>query len=190
MRKSIVLSAPEVAAILAGATQVRVPVRLPKWASTMFHLRNDRLEVMRNYGLEPPIWEPVPCPYSVDSVLAVREPFVQWITPDGRADWSRSLLYKADDPEASDWWIGGQQMPAKLARLHLRVLDVLAQRVAYITDAEALSCGLQAMVNAGECEGATDTSVRGCFVHHWRKRHGSAEWCWVLRVERTEVGRG
>lgn len=123
MRRKIILRAEQVRALRAGATQVRVPVKLPKWASTLFHWRNERLEVMRNYGLEPPVWEPVPCPYAPGDVLRVREP---WIPFDG------DVFYMANNTDgsypASFRWRSAATMPAWAARMWLTVESVQAER--------------------------------------------------------------
>lgn len=82
MKTSIVLSAPEVSALLAGATQVRVPVRLPQWAARGWSAASRELRLDRISGV-PVLFAPCSAdtrrdqllrpPYRVGSVLAVRE---------------------------------------------------------------------------------------------------------------------
>jgi len=203
MRSTITLSAPEVARILAGATQIRVPVKLPKWAE-LGTIEEEHPNGLMAICEATGCLADIPCPYLVGYVLAVREPWcIEY--KDGMPiarprNGEYEVLYAADerdheviatdddgfqkwnaDGTAASPWLSGAAMPTWAARMHLRVLTVRAQRVADITEGEAKACGF----------GFTEPfSGKGKFLEAWRLRHGSAEWAWVIGVERVEVPLG
>lgn len=190
--KPLSLSDPEVRALLAGATQIRIPLK-----KTDKHREADAaLSYARRNGLpfHGSLIPAVKTPFAPGDVIAVRE---AWQKHENQTSFDQVeswICYRADGIPALDNgtvkpWRSAQHMPISLARIQRTVVAVRCDRISEITEADALLCGF----DIGK-DSLSLCGVDGRFTakfeaeFSWHKRYGkryplASSWCWVIDLK-------
>jgi len=125
------------------------------------------------------------CRLRVGDVVAATEAYAVLLPPDPvtlyRADWRRTgpTMWQRSVEGIEEWWAGqwksARYMPARLARIHLRILEVDARRLQAMDDADA--------VNEG-CTGSPIMTPLEQYASEWDEINRRAPWAsnpWVWR---------
>ena len=195
--KSLTRNAAEVRALLAGASEVWLPMRkqpeyrkgvgtglMGLWCAcgwNLEHLAVDGTEVHRC------------APYAVGDHISVREPW--WNIPqpswrqlsDGADTWP-IVAYDAEESEVSreliremGWKLRpAQTMPKEFSRITLTVLSVEARKTDAMTEGEALACGI---TDEYLVKMRVPPPRMKSFKYVWTARYGKRYlWgCWAFR---------
>lgn len=191
--KPLSLSDPEVRALLAGATQIRIPLK-----KTDKHREADvALSYARRNGLpfHGSLIPAVKTPFAPGDVIAVRE---AWQKHENQTSFDQVeswICYRADGIPALDNgtvkpWRSAQHMPISMARIQRTVVAVRCERVWAITEADALACGARSvdLATGRECLDPQWGSRRAHYNDMWHERYGKkypweSSWCWVIDLK-------
>lgn len=205
--KPLLLSDPEVRALLAGATQIRIPLKqqpqfqqdelggvwvwnpndgkgrggVVTWSQGGIDRRMDLIITFS--------------PFSPGDVIAVRE---AWQKHENQTSFDQVeswICYRADGIPALDNgtvkpWRSAQHMPISMARIQRTVVAVRCERVWAITEADALACGARSvdLATGRECLDPQWGSRRAHYNDMWHERYGKkypweSSWCWVIDLK-------
>lgn len=199
--KPLSLSDPEVRALLAGATQIRIPLK-----KTDKHREADAaLSYARRNGLpfHGSLIPAVKTPFAPGDVIAVRE---AWQKHENQTSFDQVeswICYRADGIPALDNgtvkpWRSAQHMPISMARIQRTVVAVRCERLWCMAKSDALACGVQVLpLQSADDPSAwyqsepgvnQERSASGSFRRVWDARYGKrypweSSWCWVIDLK-------
>ncbi|MGH8217375.1 MAG: hypothetical protein ACREUT_02210 [Steroidobacteraceae bacterium] len=106
------------------------------------------------------------------------------------------IIYRADMPYSTRKWRPSIYMPRSASRIALRVTDVRAERLQWISQPDAIAEGISRVGQRWEAEGicTTPTSAGDAYRGLWEYINGPGSWdanpwIWVVSFERIESQR-
>lgn len=191
--RPILFSGPMVRALLEGRkTQTRRVIKFKPWHQIEERDDGKPWPWMYDDDNSADCW--VPCPYGQPGdLLWVREKWAPQADCEASAErWNsertgpKPLLHFAADQDADPWiskWRPSIHMPRWASRLTLRITDVRVQRLADISEADAIAEGITLPPGPGY-----GPIVRSTFTVLWDSINGqgsfdSSPWIWALTFD-------
>lgn len=192
--KPVLFSTHDVQAVIDGRkTQFRHIAKLPNYYNGGAIYPNGSLGL--KYETKDKLIYRLFPKFEIGDILYVRETFAE--VPNGFVDGIETgqYIYRADKNEngVTKWsadWKSSMHMPKEAARIFLKVTDVKAERLQYITEADAIADGISPVqeFDSGNGlsgrqfyenylpKGYTEVLPIDSFQSLWRKRHGDESW--------------